>query len=198
MATEVDTAQESVVLASFASRRAAEHMLGSLGHQLRRKARKGDVNAIVVRANKDGSLKVTQSRVLAAGDVLAPLLMATFMRGVVMLFGIFGTVKGIKGGVRAEREHGRHVESDEQRVDAILEQVGPGAALALICCRDAETGLTVAKRARERASHTWNGSRTDFLARLDPGGKDDWVRAALNKPPSAKHRRTGRVLHRAG
>lgn len=148
MAAEVDTAQESVVLASFASRHAAEHMLGSLGRELRKKARKGEVNAIVVQANKDGSLKVGQSRVLEAGDVAAPLMMATFMRSVVFLFGILGTVKGIKGGAQAEHVHGRHVESDEQRVDAILEQVGPGAALALICCREAETGLTVARRAR--------------------------------------------------
>jgi hypothetical protein len=27
---------------------------------------------------------------------------------------------------------------------------------------------------------------TDFLAGLDPGPKDDWVRAALDKPTSPK------------
>jgi hypothetical protein len=40
MASEVDAAQESVVLASFANRHAAEHMLASLGREFRKKARK--------------------------------------------------------------------------------------------------------------------------------------------------------------
>jgi hypothetical protein len=64
-----DAGQESVVLASFANRRAAEHMLASLGREFRKKARMGLVAAFVVSTNPDGSLKLTQSRVITAGSV---------------------------------------------------------------------------------------------------------------------------------
>jgi imidazolonepropionase-like amidohydrolase len=58
--------QESVVLASFDSYRHAEHMLASLGRGFRKKARKGGgTTAVVVRGNPDGSLKLTESRVLS-------------------------------------------------------------------------------------------------------------------------------------
>jgi hypothetical protein len=43
MAAEVDPGQESVVLASFPNRRAAEHMLSSLGRGFRKEVRKGRV-----------------------------------------------------------------------------------------------------------------------------------------------------------
>jgi hypothetical protein len=59
---------ESVVIACFDSYRHAEHMLASLGHGFRAKARKGGAIAVVVRGNPDGSLKVTESRVLSASD----------------------------------------------------------------------------------------------------------------------------------
>ncbi len=42
-------------------------MLTSLGRGFRKKARKGGTTAVVVRGNPDGSLKVTESRVLSAG-----------------------------------------------------------------------------------------------------------------------------------
>jgi len=58
---------ESVVIARFDSYRHAEHMLASLGRGFRAKARKGGATAVVVRGNLDGSLKVTESRVLSAG-----------------------------------------------------------------------------------------------------------------------------------
>ena len=64
--------QESVVIASFDSYRHAEHMLASLGRGFRKKARKGGTTAVVVRGNPDGSLKVTESRVLSAGDSSTP------------------------------------------------------------------------------------------------------------------------------
>ena len=64
MASDVDGAQESVILASFENRRAAEHMLASLRRGFRKKHRKGHATALVISGNKDGSLKVTQSRVL--------------------------------------------------------------------------------------------------------------------------------------
>jgi len=62
MAPEVDPAQGSVVLASFQSRHAAEHMLSSLGRAFRKEARKGQVTAFVVSANKDGSLNLTDRK----------------------------------------------------------------------------------------------------------------------------------------
>jgi hypothetical protein len=39
--------------------------------EFRRKARKGAARAVVVRGNPDGLLKVTESRVLEAGDLVA-------------------------------------------------------------------------------------------------------------------------------
>ena len=74
MAPEAASAQASVVLASFESRRAAEHMLASLRRGLRTKARKGHVTALVVSANKDGSVKLTQSRLLTASGFVYTLL----------------------------------------------------------------------------------------------------------------------------
>jgi hypothetical protein len=53
-------------LASFASRRGAEHMVASLGRGFREEHRKGHATALVVSGNEDGSLKLTQSRVLSA------------------------------------------------------------------------------------------------------------------------------------
>jgi len=66
--------QQSVVLASFDSYRHAEHMLASLGREFRRKARKDGTTAVVVRGNTDGSLKLTQSRVLTASDLTSTLI----------------------------------------------------------------------------------------------------------------------------
>ena len=69
--------QESVVLASFDSYRHAEHMLASLGRGFRTKARKGGATAVVVRGKPDGSLKVTESRVLEASDLVSVLMPQT-------------------------------------------------------------------------------------------------------------------------
>ena len=77
MAREVDPAQESIVLASFDSRHAAEHMVASLGRGFRKKARKGQVAAFIVRGNKDGSLKLTQSRVLTVRGLESALIHAS-------------------------------------------------------------------------------------------------------------------------
>ncbi len=74
MASNVDGAQDCVILASFESRRAAEHMLASLRRRFRTKARKGHATALVISANKDGSLKITQSRVLTASGFVYTLL----------------------------------------------------------------------------------------------------------------------------
>ena len=68
--------QKAVVLASFENRRAGKRMVGSLGRAFRTKARGGDATALVVGANKDGSLKMTQSRLLEAGDATAAVIRA--------------------------------------------------------------------------------------------------------------------------
>ena len=75
MPSEVDHAvQASVILASFENRHVAEHMLASLGRDFWKQARKGRVSAMVLSANKDGSLKSTQSRVLTAAGLTSALL----------------------------------------------------------------------------------------------------------------------------
>jgi hypothetical protein len=48
-------------------------------------------------------------------------------------------------------------------------------------CQDRKTGKSVAAAAADRASYSWDGSMSDFLAGLDPGSEHDWVRAALGK-----------------
>jgi hypothetical protein len=40
----------------------------------------------------------------------------------------------------------------------------------------------VAERAADLGTESWEGSRTEFLAELDPGTKHDWVRTALGEP----------------
>lgn len=100
--------------------------------------------------------------------------------------GLASTLKGAKRAGHAVHERDSHVGSDEQRAQEILAQAGPGAAIALVRCKDRETGRMVAAGAAEHARYRWDGSMTDFLAGLDPGPKDDWVRAALGEPTSPK------------
>ena len=68
----------------------------------------------------------------------------------------------------------------------ILAQAGPAAAILLVRCKDGDTRQVVAAGAADRTSYSWDGSMPDFLAGLDPGSTHDWVRAALDKPTSAK------------
>ena len=68
----------------------------------------------------------------------------------------------------------------------MLARAGAHGALALISCNDADTRRTVAARAADLGSESWEGSRTEFLADLDPGSKHDWVRTALGEPSSPK------------
>ena len=111
MPSEVDPAAEaSVIVASFENRHAAEHLLALLGREFRKQARKGQVTAFVVRGNKDGSLKLTQSRVLTAEGIEAALLgfSAAVMLG---LIGIVGMLKGAKTG-----GHAAHVQRRSRRI----------------------------------------------------------------------------------
>jgi hypothetical protein len=175
---------ESVVLASFENRHAAEHMLMSLGRGFRRKARKGGATAFVVSGNKDGSLKLTESRVLEAGDLTA-VLMRISVSWMVGFWGTVSTVKGVKAGAHDVHKRESHVGSDEQRAHEIIAEAGPNAAIALVLCKDPELGKAVAARADDRGRDSWHGSLAQFLAGLDPGSKHDWVRSALDEPSTA-------------
>jgi hypothetical protein len=189
MASEDDSpsgsGQEWVVIASFANRRAAEHMLASLGHQFRRNARKGHAEAFVVTGNADGSLKLTESRVLEASGFGATIIRVS-LSWTVGFMGLVSTLKGAKAIAHEAHKRGSHVGSDEERAHEILAQAGPDAAILLVRCKDGETRQAVAAGAADHASDSWDGQMSDFLASLDPGSKHDWVRAALDEPPSAK------------
>jgi hypothetical protein len=174
--------QESVILASFESYRQAEGMLASLGRGFRKTARKGGASAVVVRGNPDGSLKVTESRVLEAGDLVAVLIRVS-LAWTVGLLGLFSMVQGGRGEVRAARVHKGHAGSGEHQAE-ILAAAGPHAALALIRCKDQQTRQTVAAAAGDSASDSWDGSLTEFLAALDPGSVHDWARTAVGEHSS--------------
>ena len=186
MPSEVDpAAHASVIVASFENRHAAEHSLARLGRDFGKQARKGHVTAFVIRGNEDGSLKLTQSRVLTAKGIDAAL--RGFFTAVMLgLIGIRGMLKGTKTVGHAAHVGAGHVGSDEHAAHAILAQAGPNAAIAMVCSEDPETGQTVAARASERAISTWHGSRAEFLAALDPDSTHDWVRTALGEPSSTK------------
>jgi hypothetical protein len=188
--SDAKSGQESVVLASFDSYRHAEHMLASLGHAFRAKARKGGATAVVVRGNPDGSLKVTESRVLSASDFVA-VLMRVSLSWLIGFMGLFSMLKGTRGGVRAAEVRKGHTGSDEHRAHEILAAAGPHAALALVRCKDPETRQAVAAAAADSATASWDGPLTEFLAALDPGPAHDWVRAAVVDRSSTHRRRPG-------
>jgi hypothetical protein len=60
--------------------------------------------------------------------------------------------------------------------------LAPDAAIVLISCDDQEVRQAVVARAADRASESWDGSRAEFLAALDPGSQHDWLRAAVGEP----------------
>lgn len=157
MPSRVDPAlQASVIVASFENRHAAEHFLASLGRDFRKQARKGRVSAFVTSGNKDGSLKLTQSRVVTKAGIEAAII-GVFTSMMVGFMGIRGTLKGVRTGGHAMRVHSAHVGSDEQAVHAILAQAGPDAAIAMVCCDDPDTRQTVASGASGRAIRSWAG-----------------------------------------
>jgi hypothetical protein len=183
MAPEMTAPQGSVVLASFENRRTAERMLASLGRDFRKTARAGSLDALVVSANADGSLKLTQSRFLTAGDLTA-MLMRVSLSWTVGFLGLFGMFKGGKRGEHAVHERAVHVGSGEHQAHAILEKAGPHAAIVLVRCEDEETARAIRTQAADRAIDTWAGSLEEFVAELDPGSEHDWVRTALGSPAS--------------
>jgi hypothetical protein len=178
------SAEESVILAAFENRRAAERTLRSLGRAFRQKAHAGDATALVISGNADGSLKLTQSRVVTASGVGAAVVgvSAAMMAGLV---GTMSALKGAKSVSHAAHRRASHVGSDSHRAQAILAEVGPRGAIALLRCKDPEIREAAVTRAADRASSSWDGSLTEFVAALDPGEKHDWLRAALDEPSSA-------------
>jgi hypothetical protein len=178
------SAEASVILAAFENRHAAESMMRSLGRDFRQKAHKGDATALVISGNADGSLKLTQSRVVTASGVGAAVVgvSAAMMAGLV---GTMSALKGAKSVSHAAHRRASHVGSDSHRAQAILAEVGPRGAIALLRCKDPEIREAAVTRAADRASSSWDGSLTEFVAALDPGEKHDWLRAALDEPSSA-------------
>ena len=138
----------------------------------------------MVRGNADGSLKVTASRVLEAGDFTAAL-MRISLSWVVGFLGLFSMFKGARRGVGEARERKGHVGSEEHRAHEILADAGPHAAVVLVRGKDQQTRQMVAAAA-DNAKASWDGPLTEFLAALDPGPADDWVRAAVGEPSRAK------------
>jgi hypothetical protein len=177
--------QDSVVLASFESYRGAEHMVASLGGEFRRKARKGGARVAVVRGNADGSLEVTGSRVLEAGDFTATL-MRLSLSWVVGFLGLFSMFKGARRGVGEAWERKGHVGSEEHRAHEILADAGPHAAVVLVRSKDQQTRQMVAAAAADNAKASWDGPLTEFLAHLDPGPTHDWVREAVGESSRTK------------
>jgi hypothetical protein len=176
--------QESVVLASFDSYRHAEHMLASLGRGFRKKARKGGgTTAVVVRGNPDGSLKLTESRVLSASDFASTLIRLS-LSWTVGFMGLLSTLKGAKSQAHAAHVREGHAGSKEHRAHEILGEAGPHAAIVLVRCEDGETRKMVAASAADSARYSWDGSLKEFLAALDSGSSHDWVRAAVGEPSS--------------
>ncbi|MCX5135066.1 hypothetical protein ACFWA4_35235 [Streptomyces sp. NPDC060011] len=176
-----DSRQEWVVLASFGSRHGAEYMLACLGRGFRRMARRGAVTAVVVGGNADGSLRLTQARVLTANGLVSALLRVCFS-WTVGFMGLFSTVKGAKVGVHAAGVRQSHVDSDTSEGHRILAEAGPDAVVTLIRGADAETRQAVAAAAADRATRSWEGPLSEFLGALDPGPVHDWVRAAVAHP----------------
>ena len=176
------SASETVVLASFANRHAAEHMLASLGRDFRRKARKSGVAAFLITGNADGSFSLVQSRVLTASGVVS----AGIGIAVAMLAGLMGITSALKGGkttVHAARKRTTHVGGDEQPLRDILAQAGPQACLMVVRCADPAAEAAVVSEAGAQARDSWHGSRAEFLAGVDAAvGSYDWVLAALDQP----------------
>ena len=85
--------------------------------------------------------------------------------------GMLSSLRGAKGGIKEVRERGSRVGADEQKAHAILARVGPHAALVLVACDDPQTRQAAVARAADQATESWDFSRTEFLANLDPGPK---------------------------
>ena len=95
--------------------------------------------------------------------------------------GVLSGLKGVKQTGHAVHVHQHHVAQDEQHVHAILASAGSRSALLLVRCNDSEEFKPVTSATAKGAVYSWQGSLSQFLAALDPGSEDDWVRAAIGK-----------------
>jgi hypothetical protein len=176
---------ETVVLATFANRHAAERMLTSLGRDFRRKARKDEAAAFLITGNADGSFSLGQSRVLTASGVAA----AGAGVAVATLAGLMGMMSALRGGrtvVQAARQRGTHADPEAQRFRDMLAEAGPHASVLVVRCADPGDAAVVVTVAAERARETWHGSLAEAVAGLDQAaGKYDWLLAALDQPSKA-------------
>jgi hypothetical protein len=143
-------------------------------------SRKGHADALVAKANADGSLEVRQSRALKTGN-LANLAIRLSSSIAIGFLGIFSALKGVKQSGHALHVHQHHVGQDEQQVHAILASAGSRSALLLVRCDDNSMLETVVSATSKGAVYSWQGSLSEFLDSLDPGSDDDWVRAAVGK-----------------
>jgi len=92
--------EDWVVIASFDSHHRGERMLAKLGRGFRAKARDGRVTAIVVTANPDGSLKLTQSRMVTRSGYVGTLIHLSLVWWIGFL-GLLSAVRGVRGGIHA-------------------------------------------------------------------------------------------------
>ena len=179
------SASETIVVALFANRHAAEHMLSSLGRDFRKKARKGGVAAFLITGNADGSFSLVQSRVLTASGVVAAGIGVT-VASMAGLLGIMSALRGGKTVVGAARKRQAHIGPDGQRLRDILAEAGPHASVVVVRCADPGEAAAVVSLAAERARDSWHGSRAEFVTDVDQAaGSYDWLRAALDEPPSS-------------
>jgi hypothetical protein len=173
------------VLATFANRHAAEHMLASLGRDFRRKARKGEVAAFLITGNADGSFSLVQSRVLTASGIAAAAIGVT----VATLAGLLGMMSALKGGktvVHAARERETHVGADAERLREILAQAGPHASVTVVRCADPDAEAAVVTLAAARARDSWHGSRAEVVTHINEAIDNyDWLLPALDQPAKA-------------
>jgi hypothetical protein len=179
---KLGSGSETVVVATFANRHAAEHLLASLGRDFRRKARKGEVAAFLITGHADGSFSLVQSRLLTTSGVVA----AGAGVAVASMAGLLGIMSALRGGktvVHAARERGTHVEPEAQRLREVLAQAGLHASVMVVRCADPGEGAAVVGLAAERARDSWHGSRAEFVTGLDQAaGNFEWLLAAFDQP----------------
>ena len=103
--------------------------------------------------------------------------------------GMLSSLRGAKGEVKDVRERGSHVGADEQRGHELLARVGPHAALLLVACDDHDTRTAAVAKATDQASESWDASRTEFLADLDPAPSTTGFARPSASPPARPARR---------
>ncbi len=163
-------------------------MVASLGGEFRRKARKGGARVAVVRGNADGSLKVTDSRVLEAGDLTAALMRLSLSWAVGFL-GLFSMFRGGRSGVRAVGERKGHVGSEEHRAHEILADAGPHAAGVLVRCKDQQTRQIVVVAAAAMRKPAGMARSQSFLPAMIPVPLTTGCVRLSASPPARRARR---------